>query len=304
MKKVTVTIHKRDDSIKHVEIDNESRNSLYIVLLFIFTVILSIIATIIYLSTTIETKNREKEHLEKEYNRMKHTNEFLTKRVVSIEQELFDKIDKLYKTSKDIRLLEETIGLKRKKGAPIEKRIETLKVSAKHKALIFRFIPNGSPVVYKGITSKYGYRLHPKLKKREFHRGSDLKAGMNTPVYATANGIVEFAGYHKRSGYGRMIIIYHNYGFRTYFAHLKKSVVKTGAYVEKGDLIGYTGNSGLSSGPHLHYEIRYLQHTVNPFWFIKWRFDNFDEIRQKIKPVPWKKLFGAIMRDYGIDNAK
>jgi len=160
-------------------------------------------------------------------------------------------------------------------------------------ASLLQFIPNGTPIIYKGITSKYGYRIHPTLKRKEFHRGADMRAKMKTPVYATADGIVEYSGYHKKSGYGRLVILQHNYGFKTYFGHLNKVVVKSGAFIKKGTLIAYTGNSGMSSGPHLHYEVRFMSRPINPFWFIKWDAQNYNEIFEKEKKIPWQSLITA-----------
>jgi murein DD-endopeptidase MepM/ murein hydrolase activator NlpD len=144
-----------------------------------------------------------------------------------------------------------------------------------------------------GITSKFGYRTHPTLKSKEFHRGSDMKAKMKTPVYATADAIVEYAGYHKKSGYGRLVILKHNYGFKTLYGHLNKVVIKSGTFVKKGDLIAYTGNSGMSNGPHLHYEVRFMSRPVNPFWFIKWNAQNYNTIFEKEKKIPWQSLITA-----------
>jgi murein DD-endopeptidase MepM/ murein hydrolase activator NlpD len=117
---------------------------------------------------------------------------------------------------------------------------------------------------------------------------------MRTPIYATADGIVEWAGYHKQSGYGKLIILQHNYGFKTYFGHLNKIVVKSGKFVKKGDLIAYSGNSGMSNGPHLHYEVRYMSRAVNPYWFVKWDIKNYKEIFEKEKRIPWQSLVTAI----------
>jgi murein DD-endopeptidase MepM/ murein hydrolase activator NlpD len=120
-----------------------------------------------------------------------------------------------------------------------------------------------------------------------------MKAKMKTPVYATADGVVEFSGMHKRSGYGNLVIIQHNYGFKTYFGHLNKIAVKAGKFVKKGDLIAYTGTTGMSNGPHLHYEVRYLARVVNPFWFLKWNVTNYQEIFKKEKKIPWQSLIAA-----------
>lgn len=160
-------------------------------------------------------------------------------------------------------------------------------------ATLLQFIPNGSPIEYSGITSKFGFRIHPTLDRREFHRGSDMKAEMNTPVYATADGMVEFAGMHKKSGYGNLIILQHNYGFKTYFGHLNKVVIKSGHFIRKGELIAYTGNTGMSNGPHLHYEVRFTSRAINPFWFIKWDIKNYSEIFEKEQTIPWQSLIAA-----------
>jgi len=190
--------------------------------------------------------------------------------------------------------IEELIGMDADAELPISKRVDVLQLTSKERAHIFDIIPNGSPIEYHGITSKFGYRKHPITGKREKHMGSDMRAKIFTEVYATANGVVEYAGYHRRSGYGRLIIIDNSYGFRTYFAHLGKVKVKHGQVVQKGDLIGLTGNTGRSNGPHLHYEIRFMQQALNPFWFIKWRMDNFEQIFSKEKHVPWKPLLSLI----------
>ena len=111
---------------------------------------------------------------------------------------------------------------------------------------------------------------------------------------ATADGIVEYAGFHKRSGYGNLLIIDHNFGFKTLFAHLHKIVVKNGDFVKKGQIIAYTGNTGLSNGPHLHYEIRYIGVVLNPLNFIKWNLKNYSYIFKKEKKVKWKAIIKAI----------
>ncbi len=196
----------------------------------------------------------------------------------------------------DERLLsiEELIGMDSDEALPLTKRVDVAQMTSKERKLIFEILPNGSPIEYKGITSKFGYRKHPITGKREKHNGSDMRAKVFTEVYATANGVVEYAGYHRRSGYGRLIIIDNSYGFRTYFAHLGKINVKHGQVIQKGDLIGLTGNTGRSNGPHLHYEIRFMQRALNPFWFIKWNMGNFEQIFSKEKHVPWKPLLNLI----------
>jgi murein DD-endopeptidase MepM/ murein hydrolase activator NlpD len=123
-----------------------------------------------------------------------------------------------------------------------------------------------------------------------------MKAPMKTPIYATADAIVEWAAKHKRSGYGNLIILDHSFGFKTYFGHLNKIVVKSGQFIKRGDLIGYTGNSGMSNGPHLHYEVRFVQRALNPFWFVKWNIASYNSIFEKEKNVPCQSLITATTR--------
>jgi len=112
------------------------------------------------------------------------------------------------------------------------------------------------------VTSKFGYRFHPVLKKRKLHKGVDLKAPMNTPLYAPIGGIVTYSGW--ASGYGKYIKIKHKHGYETRYGHLNKLLVKTGTKVKKGQVIAKTGNTGRSTGPHLHYEVRDRGKPLDP----------------------------------------
>jgi len=211
-----------------------------------------------------------------------------------LEQTIKNKELELTQLDERLASIEELIGMDVREGAPLSERVDVAQLTSRERSLIFDIIPNGSPIEYQGITSKFGYRIHPMLGTRELHKGTDMKAKLFTEVYATANGVVEYAGYHRESGYGRLIIIDNGYGFKTYFAHLGKINVKHGEVVKKGDLIGLTGNSGLSNGPHLHYEIRFMQRALNPFWFVKWTMGNYEELFKKEKNVPWKPLLELI----------
>ncbi|MBF0141175.1 MAG: M23 family metallopeptidase [Magnetococcales bacterium] len=159
-------------------------------------------------------------------------------------------------------------------------------------------IPNGSPVPFKGINSPFGNRNHPKQGKYKFHPGVDLFAEMNTPVLATADGIVEFSGFESKHTYGNLIILLHNYGFRTVYAHLADLGVRKGDFVRKGSLIGRTGNSGLSSGPHLHYEVRLVNRTLNPTGFLNWDVKTMQSTYRG-RQVAWQTFVDRINRlDY------
>ena len=112
------------------------------------------------------------------------------------------------------------------------------------------------------INSPYGTRVHPVTKKRTTHHGVDLKAAMNTPVYAPYAGVVTYSGW--MNGYGKIVIIDHGGGYTTRYAHLNRWIVGKGTKVKKGQLIAKTGNTGMSTGPHLHYEIRKNGKTIDP----------------------------------------
>jgi len=113
------------------------------------------------------------------------------------------------------------------------------------------------------FTSGYGYRIHPIYKEKKFHMGLDLAAEKGTPVKATADGIVEKAEY-KPEGYGRFLVIMHNDEYTTLYAQLSEMNVKVGDKVKKGEVIGAVGSSGMSTAPHLHYEVRKDGEPVDP----------------------------------------
>ena len=104
------------------------------------------------------------------------------------------------------------------------------------------------------ITSPFGMRFHPILKEKKMHLGIDLKAPIGTPVYASSDGVVEKVEYQK-GGYGKHIIIRHDDSFQSHYAQLSEMKVEVGQKVKQGDEIGLTGNSGMSTAPHLHYEV-------------------------------------------------
>jgi len=122
-------------------------------------------------------------------------------------------------------------------------------------------IPNIKPLIG-AITSAFGFRLHPIYNDIRFHSGIDFSASEGTGVHSTGDGIVAFSGYKK--GYGQKITINHGNGFKTVYAHLSKSLVCQGQKVTRGEIIALSGNSGDSTGPHLHYEIKKNDVTVNP----------------------------------------
>ncbi|MCP3659177.1 MAG: peptidoglycan DD-metalloendopeptidase family protein [Bacteroidetes bacterium] len=116
------------------------------------------------------------------------------------------------------------------------------------------------------ISSVFGYRVHPVSGRTELHKGIDIANRRGTPIIATADGVVKYANW--LGGYGKLILIKHGYGYSTLYGHLSKILVKHGQKVKKGDRIGLMGNTGISTGSHLHYEIRYYNKSKNPLNFV------------------------------------
>ena len=148
------------------------------------------------------------------------------------------------------------------------KSLDEIAKLAEEKEALLKAIPAIQPVQNKDLTrvaSGYGMRIHPILKYKRMHNGMDFTASPGTPIYATGDGKVTKAD--LGSGYGKMVIIEHGFGYKTYYAHLSEYNTKKGASVKRGEIIGYVGNSGLSSGPHLHYEVWKNGVVVNPVNF-------------------------------------
>lgn len=192
--------------------------------------------------------------------------------------------------------IEEMVGLKYQGHLDVASRVELASLTSAEKAAVFQNIPNGSPLAETVVTSSYGKRVHPISGVEEKHGGIDLRAKMNTDIFAPADGVVEYAASNKQSGYGKLLIISHNYGFKTFYGHLNGFEVKQGDFIQKGDLVARSGNSGKSSAPHLHYEIRYIQRRANPINFIQWDMQSYESIFSKEKYIKWPSLVQAITR--------
>ncbi len=116
------------------------------------------------------------------------------------------------------------------------------------------------------ITASFGYRIHPFTGKSDFHNGIDIATQLGNKVIAPADGIVILTAY--QDFYGNLIIIDHGFGYTTRYGHLAKFAVKEGQKIKRGDIIGYVGNSGRSTAPHLHYEVRFMDQPLPPNKFI------------------------------------
>ncbi|MFH1673742.1 MAG: M23 family metallopeptidase [Pseudomonadota bacterium] len=145
------------------------------------------------------------------------------------------------------------------------KSFQGLVVSLENQRSLLAATPSIRPTVG-WISSRFGYRTSPFTGRREFHKGLDIAARAGTPIIAPASGVVTFAG--KKGAYGLMAIINHGHGVVTRYGHLEKCTVKRGDGVKRGDKIASLGNSGRSTGPHLHYEVNINGIPINPQKYI------------------------------------
>lgn len=131
---------------------------------------------------------------------------------------------------------------------------------------LYRATPLGWPV-NGAITSYFGMREHPKSGNEEFHTGIDISVSTGSEVRATADGIVVFSGYQGRNG--NVVVIRHGYGFSTVYAHNSKNLINVGQRVKRGDIIALSGSTGITTGPHLHYEVWKNNTPINPLPYLK-----------------------------------
>ncbi len=289
--KFTVTISDVHGS-KHFLLHQLIKKFLLYFTLFVALSILIGSFVILFLMKEVSSLEAKKERAVAERNELLVQNEELQAKISEKAQEYENIRDK-------ISNMEEMMGLRVNEDENIDTRLEEIDVTVMQQKTFFDNIPSGDVMAYSDISSKFGWRENPVLRRKEFHTGLDLRAPVGTPILAPADGVVKFTQYNQGSGYGNVVSLDHNYGFESYYAHLQnKPVVKEGQFVKKGDLIAYSGNSGMSTGPHLHYEIKFIGRILDPEPFVHWRGSNFAEIFKKEKRVTWESLIKLINAQY------
>lgn len=149
------------------------------------------------------------------------------------------------------------------------KSYDELLKEVKNKNKLLASIPAIQPISnkrLKAFASGFGYRIHPIYKTSKMHTGMDFTAAIGTPIYATGDGYVSTAELGGR-GYGNHVVINHGYGYQTLYAHMSRIKARRGQSVKRGEIIGYVGNTGTSTAPHLHYEVRKGGRPINPINF-------------------------------------
>ncbi len=173
--------------------------------------------------------------------------------------------EKNFSHSNLVLVLQEKVDLLRRKLYIETKSQDEVVALAEKKEKLYASIPAIQPISNKqlvALASGYGWRTHPIYKVKKMHTGIDFAASIGTPIYATADGVAEVSV--RFSGYGKMVEIDHGFGYRTRYAHMHEFAVRSGQNVKRGDLIGYVGNTGLSTAPHLHYEVLIKGAQVDP----------------------------------------
>ncbi|XAK47922.1 M23 family metallopeptidase [Campylobacter coli] len=284
--KFTITITDVNGS-RHFYLNQIIKKIVLYVVAFIFLFLVFSGFYIKYLDSKLSDISNKREELLEKSKELELANTQMQKSIEEKAQQYAAIEDK-------IASFEEALGLEAENNLTITDRLDNLKLTNEQQVGILGQIPNGWPIENKGITGKFGWREHPLLQRREFHPGIDLRAAVGTPIYAPASGVVEFSGY-SNNGYGYNVILLHNFGFKTVFAHMqRKDVVKAGQFVNKGQLIGYTGNTGLSTGPHLHYEVRFINKTLEPLYFLDLERKNMNNFFNQERRVPWQSLIKAV----------
>ena len=228
-----------------------------------------------YLETQIETFNRKIDTLELFATDLERRDENVYRSIFGAKpyarkfSGLTSKTSNDFASDKDV---EETLFRIRKLQEMFvsqSKSYEEIYSLARGQDAMLQSIPAIQPVSNKDlerISSGFGYRIHPIYKVAKLHTGLDFTADIGTEIYATGDGVVEKIE-SVYTGYGNNVVVQHGYGYQTLYAHMSKILVKNGEKVKRGQLIGLVGNTGASTGPHLHYEVIRNGEKVDPAFY-------------------------------------
>jgi len=197
-----------------------------------------------------------------------------TDRYRALREESLEREDLVLSTLEKIDKLKKQMYIQTKSHDDIEQ-------MARNKSVMMASIPSIQPINNSDLNrlaSGYGMRMHPILKYIRMHAGIDFSAPQGTPIFATGDGTVDYAGFSKTSG--NMVTLNHGYGYMTKYLHMSNFAVRQGQKVKRGDIIGYVGNTGLSKAPHCHYEVWKDGQHVNPvnFFYNDVTDEEFDKL--------------------------
>lgn len=248
------------------------------------------------LSQRVGQLNAEVDQLQALHDSIQSRNQRLIAERSQLQLEVDTKTASLEALGDELEHIEIMIGLRAEPERPLAQRVDTASQTAFEKRLMLDSIPSGFPVESERVTSPFGMRRHPIQERMAMHGGVDLRAPRGTPIFATADGVVEWASKHHNSGLGKMVKLVHNYGFSTVYGHLDSIEVQVGNYIKRGQLLGYSGSTGTATAPHLHYEVRHLNRRLDPAPFMRWSMEDYDLLFAKEDRVEWESLVEVIRR--------
>ncbi|NLQ16235.1 peptidoglycan DD-metalloendopeptidase family protein [Marinomonas sp. M1K-6] len=278
---------------KHFSFGKKTRHTAKFISYTIFIVILLTAGIIYYLVNDAESSKLKLLELENKSSSLTKELTSLTALKISLEQDLSEREERMLVVADRLDDLEKVLGMGDQNNVELKSRLDTATMNSSMRVAMLTQIPSGAPVKNARTSSSYGERQHPVLGIKKFHRGQDFAVNTGTPIYAPADGTVEVIR-PSNKGSGNFLRLLHGYGFSSSYSHLNKFAVSRGDFVKKGDLIAYSGNSGLTSGPHLHYEIRFIGRALDPKPFLDWHVDNFDTIFARVGGIQWESLVGKI----------
>jgi len=223
-------------------------------------------------------------------NELSNERDSLTRKNTLYSDQIKAKVTQIEELGDELQKIEDIIGINVDDTTDLIQRATLAKLTSAAKSYMLQTIPNNCPLEVCKTTSKFGWRTNPITNEKQYHKGIDLRAARRTPVHVTADGVVRYVEDKNKGTFGRVIIVSHNFGFETIYGHLRFTDVKVGDFVKKGQVIGRSGNSGRSNGPHLHYEIIHASKVLNPRHFIDWNMKSYEEIFEKQRRVNWESL--------------
>ena len=290
---ITISVSSIHGS-KHFQLSNKAQRNLRWLAITVATVTITAVGWMVYLKSEADDAKYKQMELEAQSSTLTEELDQLKSLKFDLEADLDARENRLSGVSDRLHELEALLGVDvTGEVDAIEQRLDVAAINSAVRVAVLESLPNGAPVKNARQSSQFGYRIHPITGKRRLHRGLDFAVNTGTPVYAPADGVVETVRPSKE-GSGNFLRLQHTFGFSSSYSHLHKFAVKSGDFVNKGDLIAYSGNSGLSSGPHLHYEVRFIGRALNPRPFVDWSLDNFEHIFEQERNIQWASLISKV----------
>ncbi|OAN11576.1 peptidase M23 [Photobacterium jeanii] len=290
--RITISVSTINGS-KHFHLGMTAQKRIRWAVAAIATTSLVTAGSIFYLMNEVDFAKGKQEELEQRSYSLNEELDVLKQLKDELEHDLGERESRLSTVSDRLGELENLLGVDVNGEAPLETRLDVAAINSAVRVAVLDSLPNGAPVKNARQSSQFGKRKHPVTGKIRLHAGLDFAVNIGTPIYAPADAVVETVR-PSNKGSGNFIRLQHAFGFTSSYSHLKKFAVRSGDFVDKGDLIGYSGNSGLSSGPHLHYEIRFVGRPLNPRPFVDWGMDNFEHIFEKERKIKWVSLINKV----------